>query len=359
MSRWSGLLVAGLVLILMVVALGQPVWQIRLSDPPQTDTWSYDLFGVTSGHVNSTSGSANESYTAYADLTNQPRLAKAFLDAKAVLVASVAADLAAIGLATLAGLRRIRGLYAGLALLAACFMSLYGSFSLIASIPEAATELPSLGGQPVFQFEGQIIAPGAGSASVILSWGPGLAWYLFLGSAVALAFGAAEVWSVHPRARTRPSPRPHPSEGPLPPPPPEKVEPLIEEVFVIGSNGLLIKHMSRSLMQDIDRDVVGGMIAVVSNFVHEAFPERDGSVREVILGHHRFVIAGDRGLVVAVLATRGEAEDIVHRLRHLLALLHERYGAQLDDWHGQSLAGIEDEIAVLWQPFFLPAPPID
>src|SRR5256712_13238361 len=62
-----------------------------------------------------------------------------------------------------------------------------------------------------------------------------------------------------------------PTPPAAPPPPAELIpvtpEPDIEEVFVISSNSLLIKHMSRSLMSDKDRDVVGSMISAISSFV--------------------------------------------------------------------------------------------
>jgi len=148
----------------------------------------------------------------------------------------------------------------------------------------------------------------------------------------------------------------------LPPPPIEltatvPVEPMIEEVFVIASSGLLIKHMSRSLMSDKDRDVVGSMISAISSFVREAFSERDGEVHEVTLGDHRFVMCNASGLVVAALVTSGETEDLVHRLRHLLAVLRDRYGDRLEQWQGEPLEGIEDELSVLWEAYHLPPPP--
>ena len=132
---------------------------------------------------------------------------------------------------------------------------------------------------------------------------------------------------------------------------------MIEEVFVIGANGLLVKHMSRSLMSDKDRDVVGSMISAISSFVREAFTERDGEVHEVTLGDHRFVMCNESGLVVAVLVRSGDTEDIVHRLRHLLAILRDRYGDRLATWQGEALEGIEDELGVLWEPYHLPPPP--
>jgi predicted regulator of Ras-like GTPase activity (Roadblock/LC7/MglB family) len=174
------------------------------------------------------------------------------------------------------------------------------------------------------------------------------------------------MWSLRPvrRAATKPASAPASRKAPPPPtsepPAPARQEPVLEEVFVIGSNGLLIKHMSRTLMSEKDRDVVGGMISILSNFVREAFSEREGGdVQEITLGDHRFILCNEAGVVVAVLVTRGATEDIVPRLRHLIALLADRYGASLDNWGGEPLEGIEDEIAVLWKPFFLPPPPTD
>jgi len=100
------------------------------------------------------------------------------------------------------------------------------------------------------------------------------------------------------------------------------------------------------------------MISAISSFVREAFTERDGEVHEVTLGDHRFVMCSDRGIVLAVLVSSGDTEDIVHRLRHLLAILDDRYGDRLATWQGESLEGIEDELQVLWQPYHLPPPPV-
>src|SRR5947199_8153020 len=98
---------------------------------------------------------------------------------------------------------------------------------------------------------------------------------------------------------------------------------MIEEVFVIGSNGLLVKHMSRTLMTDKDRDVVGSMISAISSFVREAFSERDGEVHEVSLGDHRFVMWRDRGIVLAVLVSSCGTDDLVSRLRPMHTTPHD------------------------------------
>src|SRR5207244_11967649 len=102
--------------------------------------------------------------------------------------------------------------------------------------------------------------------------------------------------------------------------------------------------MSRSLMSDKDRDVVGSMISAISSFVREAFSERDGEVHEVTLGDHRFVMCNEPGLVGAVLVTAGGTEDNAHRMGQLPTVLRDRYGERTARGPGQPTAGDEHEL---------------
>jgi hypothetical protein len=239
---------------------------------------------------------------------------------------------------------------------------LYAAFLIVFAIPDAANnDLPPTGFGRV-----QFFSTG-GNGTLTLSTIPAIGWALVLGSGLALAWASSDLWHIASSRKITPRETqvtvkgvPSTSAPPAPPGPLAQLgppEPMIEEVFVIGSNGLLVKHMSRSLMSDKDRDVVGSMISAISSFVREAFTERDGEVHEVTLGDHRFVMCNDTGLVVAVLVASGDTEDIVHRLRHLLVILRDRYGDRLATWQGEALEGIEDELEVLWEPFHLPPPP--
>lgn len=359
MAGWSGIAVGAIVLAVVLVGVGQPLWEWRLSDPVEVETWSYSLFTVTHTVENRTLGNTTvESFT-YLNLPSQPRMSAFFATVQTAFYGFVACLAAAIGLSVATLRRKLRGAFPGAALAAGALIALLVPLFLVLDIAPAADDLRLVNGNPLPGFEGQLVVNGA---NTVLAWGPDLMWYLFLGLCLLLAFGASEIWSLQPirkAAAAKPAARvaePPPPEPPTPAPP----EPGIEEVFLIGSNGLLIKHLSRSLMTDKDRDVVGGMISVLSNFVRETFSEREGNdVQEVTLGEHRFILCNQAGVVVAVLVTQGETEVIVPRLRHLLACLIDRYGDQLDNWGGEPLEGLEDEMQVLWQPFFLPPPPLD
>ncbi len=358
MSGWSGIVVGGIVVALALVAVGQPVWEWKYTQSSGVETWSYGLFGARHTITNMSAGSTATYNYSYDTLPNQSRMAVVFQVAQLWFLLAFVAAIAGTALSAINLLRKLKGLYAGIALLGGCAAILYAALNLILTVPPATADLPNVAGQAIPQFQGQFLTPGGGMS---VGWGPVLGWYLLLGIGLAAGWGASDMWSVPlvkpATALAKPAPK---KESLLPPPPVETTpvppEPVIEEVFVIASSGLLIKHMSRSLMSDKDRDVVGGMISVVSNFVRETFSERDGQVQEVTLGDHRFINCNERGLVVAALVTRGETADIEHRLRHLLACLFDRYGDRLEDWQGEALEGIEDEIEVLWQPYHVPPP---
>jgi len=366
MSAWSGLAAAGVAIALALIAFGQPVWEYRTEDSQSVETWSYGPFVAHQTDYNKTTDLTtfrNYSYDQLAALPPgraQPRMAKVFADYQEATIFAFVAAAAGVGLTILSKWKKLRGIFSGLAFLASSGLTLYAVFTIAFAIPVAASA--------DFRAIIQQIAGGTTDGSRV--WNQSLGWYLPIGSGLAFAWASSDLWHLRPARKPMPTKievtlnRGTTASLPAPPPPPAEVpaaapsEPMIEEVFVIGANGLLVKHMSRTLMTDKDRDVVGSMISAISSFVREAFTERDGEVHEVSLGDHRFVMCNEAGLVVAVLVTSGETEDIVHRLRHLLTILRDRYGERLAQWQGEPIEGIEDELGVLWDPYHLPPPPV-
>jgi len=365
MSSYSGIASAAVALALAFLAIGQPVWEWRLTGPTQEELWSYRLFGVDHVITNVSSGTSTATTYSYYDLPGQPRMSALFVEIVRWYVLAALAGIAGVGLNIATVLKKLRGTFAGLGYLGACAMSLYAGLYFIFAVPGAA--LPAPTGQTIPDFRGQFLFT-QGGLNMILSWTPLAGWFLVLGMGLVFAWGSSEIWHVRVRTvRPAPAAMPRPVATPqtLPPAPTVQVtaepieEPDIDEVFVIAPSGLLVKHMSRSLLSDKDRDVVGGMISVVSNFVRDAFTEKDGQVQEIQLGGHRFIMYNEANLVIAVMVGKGSTEDILHRLRHLSTCLKDRYGDRLLMWDGEPLDGIEDELVVLWEPFFVPPPPAD
>jgi len=366
MSIWSGIAAAGVGIALVLVATGMAVWEWRYDDSNALEEWSYRAFNAHHYLDNATTSGIEESrdYTYDQLASRQPNMAKALGEFGQFLILGIIAGIAGVVLSVASRWKKLRGIFAGVAFLAASATILFASFSLVFAISQAArADLDP----NITPFGGQLFGQGGS----LMTWNVAVGWFLPIGSGLAFAWASSDVWHLRPARKTLPmnvevtlKRLPSATAPALPPPSIEVIpafvrEPSIEEVFVIGSNGLLIKHMSRTLMTDKDRDVVGSMISAISSFVREAFTERDGEVHEVSLGSHHFVMCSDGGVVVAVLVTSGDTAAIVPRLRHLLALLRDRYSDRLNRWQGEPLEGIEDELGVLWEPYHLPPPPAE
>lgn len=362
MSAWSGLAAGGIGALLILVAAGMPIWDVKIDDASVQEDWSYRPFSAYHYLFNkgtlTVDDDRNYSYSELASI--QRRMSRALMSYQQYLVLGVLAAVAGVTLSLLTYWKKLRGSFAGIAFGGASASILFASFEILFSIPAAAGDINS-----------NITGLSGRMSDNSLVWGPQMGLFLPIGAGLAFAWAASDVWHLRPKPKSLPmrvtvTQKVAPASRLAGVPPTTSGtrtavvrEPLIEEVFLIGSNGLLIKHMARSLMTDKDRDVVGSMISAISSFVREAFSERDGEVHEVRLGDHQFVMCNEGGIVIAVLVAAGEAEVIVPRLRHLLAVLRDRYGKRLIGWSGEALEGIEDELRIIWEPYRLPPPPVD
>src|SRR5439155_16322607 len=266
---------------------------VGTEDSQHTEVWSYSPFNARHTIYNNSSKQMDVlrdySYDQLASI--QPDMAKALAEYSQFFILGLAAGFAGLGLSLLSVWKKLRGLYAGIAFLASCASSLYASFAIVFTIPPAAKTNLRI---PVPQFLGQYAG-----GSFNTTWTPLAGWVLVIGAGLAFAWASSDLWHLVPGRKLAPKKmevtikRIPTTTTAAPPPPAELVpstpEPDIEEVFVISSNSLLIKHMSRSLMSDKDRDVVGSMISAISSFVREAFTERDGEVHEVTRSEERRV----------------------------------------------------------------------
>jgi predicted regulator of Ras-like GTPase activity (Roadblock/LC7/MglB family) len=362
MSVWSGLAAGGIGLVLIFLAAGTPIWECRIDAAGERELWSYKAFSAHHEVFNKTTSRTDLGNYSYAELASTQRnLSRVFSNYQFYVFLGVLATVAGTGLSVVTRWKKLPGIFAGVAFAGASAAILYATFELVFAIPAAAAT----------DISPQIRELSGGVSDNSLVWGPAMGLFFPIGSGLAFAWASSDLWHLRPvksrqpmRAEivSQPASQGKPIEVPPPPLEPAPIvprEPVVEEVFVIGSNGLLIKHMARTLMTDKDRDVVGSMISAISSFVREAFSERDGEVHEVSLGDHRFIMCNESGVVVAVLVTAGETDDIVPRLRHLLAILIDRYGDRLATWQGEALEGIEDELHVLWDPYRIPPPPAE
>src|SRR6266508_2497030 len=213
MSVWSGIAAAGVAIAVALAVFGQPTWEWRLDTTQAREVWEYGVFSVHHELYNKTSGQTVTQDYSYADLAaSQPHMAQVFGEFAQFFLLGIIASFGGVALSAVSYWKRIRGIFAGLAFLGACASILYATFAIVLGLA--------------------------------LAWASSDVWHL-----------APPVKKAAPLRAVQLSPAMKTVEVPLAPPPPPPTEfvvevppePMIEEVFLIGQNGLLIKHMSRSL----------------------------------------------------------------------------------------------------------------
>ncbi len=122
-------------------------------------------------------------------------------------------------------------------------------------------------------------------------------------------------------------------------------ESKVQEIFVLHSNGLVIAHAGSHEVTGIDRDMVGGMLTAIQNFVQEAFHTSEmDSLKSLSMGQLRVLIEAKGDVVVAVLFTGHEARELRKDVIRLMDELDQNFGTVIHDWRGEkrSVMGIQE-----------------
>jgi len=152
--------------------------------------------------------------------------------------------------------------------------------------------------------------------------GPSSPWLLFL---VPLAIGLVPV-AAYGYRKTRP--------------------PVIEEVFVVHTSGVLLYHLGRSMKtaDDKDKDVLGSMFTVVQDFVKDSFRYGgDRDLNRLEFGNYKILIERGPNLYLAV-ASSSDVDQLASRARDAVNEIEQKFGPELAQFSGrmEPILGIRD-----------------
>jgi len=118
----------------------------------------------------------------------------------------------------------------------------------------------------------------------------------------------------------------------------------ITELFVLHKSGLLIRHYSDSLRTDIDRDILGGMLVAVQNFVKQTLATKAGSLDQLRYGEYTIFFVRGVDVIAAAVARDGDAETVQYHVMDAVQDFEERYGSTLRSWNGDmaAFAGVDE-----------------
>ncbi|HYM40589.1 MAG TPA: DUF5915 domain-containing protein, partial [Thermoplasmata archaeon] len=132
-----------------------------------------------------------------------------------------------------------------------------------------------------------------------------------------------------------------------------KVEPegtyLVEDVFLIHSDGRLISHHSRKFREEIDEDIFSGMLTVVRDFVKDSFKRARKGLDRLGFGDEKVLIERSDHTYLATVVVGEEPRLLPLYMAQILQEVETKYGTVLDKWTGllHQLDGIDDVIKKL------------
>ncbi len=110
--------------------------------------------------------------------------------------------------------------------------------------------------------------------------------------------------------------------------------PRITELFIIHRSGILLRHYSDTLRTEDERDILGGMLVAVQQFVKEALGAKTGELEEFRYGRHTVTFVRGAHTVAAVVVDGGGWEGMRGTIVRALGAFEARYTAALERWDG-------------------------
>ncbi|MCJ7606532.1 MAG: hypothetical protein MUO94_01630 [Thermoplasmata archaeon] len=119
---------------------------------------------------------------------------------------------------------------------------------------------------------------------------------------------------------------------------------VIDEIFLMTHDGMLLKHYTRRLRPDQDEHIMAGMLTAVQTFIKESFDESGGRLREIRFENYNIVVSHSENVVIAAILSTKRPEKLRHQLRQVTDEIEERFGHKIGKWSGDraELGDVDD-----------------
>lgn len=135
---------------------------------------------------------------------------------------------------------------------------------------------------------------------------------------------------------------------------PKKKSPIVEQIFLIHKDGRLISYASLRGDEDIDENIVGGMLTALMNLLIDAFVKKVKSEQEIELykfefGERNIIIDMGNEFFIALVTLGKEDKDLLDKTDAIIKDIEEKYGDVFVDWSGDTsdFNGITDIIMTI------------
>ena len=125
---------------------------------------------------------------------------------------------------------------------------------------------------------------------------------------------------------------------------------LVEDVFLVHSDGRLITHQTRKFRESVDEDIFSGMLTVVQDFVRDSFRQRTRvGLKRLDFGESKILLERSEHTYMATVLVGQEPDLLPLYMTEVLREIENKYGRALEGWTGmmQELEGVEEFVAKL------------
>lgn len=121
---------------------------------------------------------------------------------------------------------------------------------------------------------------------------------------------------------------------------------IVDEVFLMTTTGMLLKHYTRRLRPDQDTDIMAGMLTAVQNFIRESFDEAGGKLNEIRFENYDILISHGKNVVIAAIISTKKPERLRDQLKNATDDIETQLGERIKQWSGdrKELGGDVDTI---------------
>ncbi len=127
---------------------------------------------------------------------------------------------------------------------------------------------------------------------------------------------------------------------------------IVEDVFVIYKDGLLIKHETWKRDESMDDDIFSGMVMTLQDFIRDTFTEeKEISLKEVDLGNFKIFIERGEHIFLIVVYTGKINDKVRERVKSSLSEIEGMNATVLEDWDGdvEAVRGVDEILNRLFQ----------
>ena len=109
----------------------------------------------------------------------------------------------------------------------------------------------------------------------------------------------------------------------------------IDDLFLLHSDGRLIKHFTRTARAKFDSEIVGAMLVAMEQFVKDALGKAAADeLTGIEFGGQKIRFVKGRRLLIAAIVTGADEKRSVARMRRALEMMERENAAALESWSG-------------------------